>query len=99
MRLFSIFTSMLCAIVLYMAAPAESYLAKSATNIFHSAYADHQHGKPLSKVQISSVKLTSEKKWNLKWKKVSGANGYEIVRATEKNGKYKTIQKFPLRKH
>ncbi len=98
MRLFSIFTSMLCAIVLYMAAPAESYLAKSATTIFHSAYADHQHGKPLSKVQISSVKLTSEKKWNLKWKKVSGANGYEIVRATEKNGKYKTIQKISSKK-
>ena len=28
----------------------------------------------------------------MKWKKVSGANGYEIYRATTKNGKYTNIK-------
>ncbi len=94
MRLFSIF----CMIILCMTAPSEIYLAESTTTILDSTYADSQRDKPLSKVQIRSIKLTSDKKWNLKWKKVSGANGYEIARATEKNSKYKVIKKISSRK-
>lgn len=40
-----------------------------------------------------TVTLTSgSKKATVKWKKVSGANGYEIYRATTKNGKYTNIK-------
>ena len=40
-----------------------------------------------------TVTLTSgSKKATVKWKKVSGANGYEIYRATTKNGKYTNVK-------
>lgn len=100
MQLYSIITSIFCAIMLCTAAPAEIYSAETeyATTLSDSTYADNPHDNSLSKVQISSIKLTSKKKWNLKWKKVSGANGYDIARATEKNGKYKIIKKISSRK-
>ena len=41
----------------------------------------------VTKVQKSSVKRNSV---TIRWKKVSGASGYQVVRATKKNGKYKT---------
>ncbi len=44
------------------------------------------------KVTLSSVSLTSSGKAKLKWKKVSGAKGYEIYRATSKDGKFKRIK-------
>ena len=71
--------------MLCTAAPAEVYSAETeyAATLSGSTYADNPHDNSLSKVQISSIKLTSKKKWNLKWKKVSGANGYDIARATE----------------
>ncbi len=100
MQLYSIITSIFCAIMLCTAAPAEVYSAETeyAATLSGSTYADNPHDNSLSKVQISSIKLTSKKKWNLKWKKVSGANGYDIARATEKNGKYKIIKKISSRK-
>lgn len=41
-----------------------------------------------------SVKVTSPNKKQLKvsWKKVSGASGYEVYRATSKDGKYKKVK-------
>lgn len=43
-----------------------------------------------TKTSITTVK-SQKNKITLKWKKVSGVNGYEIFRATSKNGKYKKI--------
>lgn len=49
-------------------------------------------GKPVpAAVTLSTVKNTAGKKNKLSWKKVSGANGYVVYRATSKNGKYKKI--------
>ena len=42
-------------------------------------------------IKSSSVNNT-KKSITLKWKKVSGTNGYQIYRATSKNGKYKKIK-------
>lgn len=48
--------------------------------------------KPVpTKVAISSVKNSGAKTVAVKWKKVSGASGYEIYSATSKNGKYKKV--------
>lgn len=41
---------------------------------------------------LVSVKNSAAKKAVIKWKKVSGASGYEIYRATSKNGKYKKVK-------
>ena len=43
-----------------------------------------------NKTKITSIK-SAKKKVTLKWKKVSGANGYYIYRATSKTGAYKKI--------
>ena len=98
MQLLSIITSILCAVVLCTATPADVCPAESATTQSDAAYTNAQHDNPLSKVQICSIKLTSNKKWKLKWKKVADANGYEIARATEKDGKYKIIKKISSKK-
>lgn len=48
--------------------------------------------KPVpEKVTLSSVKNSKSKTVTVKWKKVSGASGYEIYSATSKNGKYKKV--------
>ncbi len=47
--------------------------------------------KSLKKATISSVK-GQKKKITIKWKKVSGVHGYEIYRATSKNGKFKKVK-------
>jgi hypothetical protein len=47
--------------------------------------------KPLGKAEFVKVEL-SKKKPKLSWKKVSGASGYEIYRATSKKGKYSLIK-------
>ncbi len=48
--------------------------------------------KPVpAKAAISSVKNSASKTATVKWKKVSGASGYEIYSATSKNGKYKKV--------
>ncbi len=43
------------------------------------------------KVSLSSVTSKTKKKVIVKWKKVTGATGYRIYRATSKNGKYKLV--------
>jgi len=40
---------------------------------------------------LSSVKSTTKKQAKLTWKKVDGASGYEIYKATSKDGKYKKV--------
>ena len=46
----------------------------------------------VAKVRKLKVKNLSRKKVRLSWKKVTGANGYKVYRATKKNGKYKLIK-------
>lgn len=46
--------------------------------------------KPVpAKVRLALVKNSASKTVTVKWKKVSGASGYEIYSATKKKGKYK----------
>lgn len=48
--------------------------------------------KPVpAKAALSSVKNSASKTATVKWEKVSGASGYEIYRATSKNGKYQKV--------
>ncbi len=48
--------------------------------------------KPVpAKAAISSVKNSASKTAKITWEKVSGASGYEIYRATSKNGQYKKV--------
>ncbi len=66
---------------------------KVKTGKNHTLYARWQ--KKLKKVQMTA-KIISANSVKLSWKKVSGAKGYVIYRATKKNGpykKYKTINK------
>ncbi len=57
-----------------------------------SGYSKVKSGKPIpAKVKMSSVASLSGKKLKLRWKKVSGASGYEITRAVKKNGSYQKI--------
>lgn len=46
----------------------------------------------VKKVTLSSVKSSKAGYAKLKWKKVSGANGYEIYYSAEKNGTYKKLK-------
>ena len=46
----------------------------------------------LSKVTSPSVKVKSYNSITISWKKVNGANGYEIYRSTKKNSGYKKIK-------
>ena len=48
-------------------------------------------GTKTSAPKISRI-TTGRKKANLRWNKVSGANGYEIYMATTKKGKYKKVK-------
>ena len=50
--------------------------------------------KKPGKVKISGIKNLSGRKLRLKWKKVNGATGYEISRATKKKGKYIIIARI-----
>ena len=68
-----------------------SYITVSDTKIYGS------HTTPESKVMLqtpSNVKLTNSSATSLKvsWSKVADASGYEIYRATSKNGTYKNIK-------
>lgn len=59
----------------------------------YSAYSKIASAKPaLSKPVVTSVKTAGSKKLAVKWKKVTGANGYEIYRSTKKNGKYQKVK-------
>lgn len=46
----------------------------------------------LSPVTTVSVKNSAKKTAKLTWKKVSGASGYVVARATKKNGTYKNVK-------
>ncbi len=48
----------------------------------------------VTKPKTPAIKLKSgNKKVTVTWKKVTGASGYEIRMATQKNGKFKVIKK------
>lgn len=69
-----------------------AYTMKSGKTDF-SGYSKVVSAKPmLSKVTGVKGKNSEKKTAKITWKKVSGANGYEIVRAAKSNGKYKKIQ-------
>lgn len=58
---------------------------------FYSDYSSVTSSKPL--LSKPSVTLsTSYNKAYVKWKKISGASGYEIYRATSKNGSYQSVK-------
>ena len=40
------------------------------------------------------AKNTAKKTATVSWKKVKGASGYVVYRATKKNGKYKSVKKI-----
>ena len=72
-------------------------------NEYYEKYKDICNGsnQDISKIEVTRpAKVISLKQENLyytsmiilKWKKVQGSNGYEIYRATTKNGKYKKIK-------
>ena len=46
----------------------------------------------VAKVKKLKAKNLSRKKVRLSWKKVKGASGYKVYRATKKNGKYKLVK-------
>ncbi|MGN0659795.1 MAG: PQQ-binding-like beta-propeller repeat protein [Emergencia sp.] len=49
--------------------------------------------KAIKASRVSSVKVTAgKKKATVTWKKVSGATGYQVSRATSKNGTYKVMK-------
>lgn len=48
--------------------------------------------KSLPAVELCEVRQNRRKKSLLKWKRVSGADGYEIARSQTKNGEYQTIK-------
>ncbi|MBR1744002.1 MAG: fibronectin type III domain-containing protein, partial [Lachnospiraceae bacterium] len=66
---------------------------------YFSVYAfwkDLNPPKPPASVKITQVKRTSSKKATVKWKKISGAEGYEItysVKSSFKSAKVKTVSK------
>lgn len=48
--------------------------------------------KPAKVTKVTATVAKNKKKVTLKWKKVKTANGYEIYRATKKNGRYKKVK-------
>lgn len=64
---------------------------KVGSKIYYSPYSSTKSGK----TKLSTTKLTAKagkKQATLSWKKVSGANGYELVRATSKTGKFSKVK-------
>ncbi|MCI8327584.1 MAG: hypothetical protein HFI37_07390 [Lachnospiraceae bacterium] len=56
----------------------------------YSSYSNILSGKTLAKTEITSLKY-SKSGVKVSWKKVSGANGYNIRRSSAKNGSYSKI--------
>ncbi len=69
---------------------------KANRNYYIKVYSYYDVGKyklGVKTTEPQSLKATSKsKKVTLNWKKVSGASGYEVYRATSKNGKYTKIK-------
>lgn len=59
----------------------------------YSVYAKAVSAKPVP-AKVTKVKAVNKSKKSAKitWKKVSGASGYRVYRATKKNGKYKLVK-------
>lgn len=57
---------------------------------YYSSYSNVKSGKTKLNTTTLTVKA-GKKQASLSWKKVSGATGYEIVRATSKTGKFKKV--------
>ena len=68
-----------------------AYKTVNKKKYYGSYSSELQTATKTSTPKITSV-TTGSKKANLKWKKVSGATGYEIYMATSKNGKYSKIK-------
>ena len=69
-----------------------AYTTKSGKTAYGN-YSKVVSAKPaLAKVTGVKVKNSSKKAAMITWKKVSGATGYEIVRAAKSNGKYKRVK-------
>ena len=45
--------------------------------------------KKVSKINLQNLK---KRKVRITWKKVKNADGYQVYRATKKNGKYKLVK-------
>ena len=69
----------------------KAYKTVSKKKYYGSYSSELQTATKTSTPKITSV-TTGSKKANLKWKKVSGATGYEIYMATSKNGKYSKVK-------
>ncbi len=70
----------------------KAYKKVSGTNQY-SNYSKVVSAKPvLAKASIVSVKKIGSKKLIVKWKKVKGADGYEIYCSTSKKGKYRKVK-------
>ena len=54
----------------------------------YGAYSAIVYAKALPATPVLTAKNAGTRKIKLSWKKISGAHGYEIYRATSKNGKY-----------
>ena len=54
----------------------------------YGAYSAIVYAKALPATPVLTAKNAGARKIKLSWKKISGAHGYEIYRATSKNGKY-----------
>jgi uncharacterized repeat protein (TIGR02543 family) len=55
-------------------------------------YSSIKSAKPIPSTPSVTVKSNSYKSIKISWKKVSGASGYRVYRATSKSGKYKLIK-------
>lgn len=66
---------------------------KADGKTYYSAFSKTVSAKPaLSQVKSLKVKNVKKRSAKLSWKKVSGASGYKIYRATKRNGKYKAVK-------
>ena len=55
----------------------------------YGSYSSPAYGRAVGKVKMQAVTGINEKSVKVSWKKVSGANGYIVVKSTKKNGTYK----------
>ena len=69
----------------------KAYKTVNKKKYYGSYSSELQTATKTSTPKITSL-TTGSKKANLKWKKVSGATGYEIYMATSKNGKYSKVK-------
>lgn len=59
----------------------------------YGAYSAIVYAKALPATPVLTAKNAGTRKIKLSWKKISGAHGYEIYRATSKNGKYALVKR------